>query len=280
MVDLEERLHDLVRAAEPSIRLAGPEAARTRGQRRRVRRRASIAASAVFTATALTLGSWQLLPDHGPPRTLPAAPPTAPKTAHDIPASALLPASAVPFERSARWKADGSTDTVTAPLLDLPGKCRLTGLDTARTPRPVEQRSRSYSGRQEGQQARHTINAYAQEQKAAQVFTALEKALVSECGLHQIGFPAHERSGSAGNPMVKTFAWSSDNAPHGIQVVLMRAGSKLGILQAKELEGFSAESADDLTTYCTSVALWRLHPTAASSPPPYEPDPEAGRKAC
>ncbi|KUJ65119.1 hypothetical protein ACZ90_50895 [Streptomyces albus subsp. albus] len=282
MADLDERLQDLVRAAEPSIRLAGPAAARARGHRRRVRKRAALAASAVFTAAALTIGSWQLTPGDDPTRTLPAAPPPtpAPRTAQDIPAAALLPASAVPFVKFARWQVGRTTDTVTAPLLDLPGKCTFTGLGTAETPRPVEQRARSYIGWKKDQRAQHVINAYTDGHEASQVFTALERTLTSECGLHRIGTPPQEPSGTVTDPLLMTFAWTSDDAPHGIQVVLMRAGADLAVLQAKELGGYSAEYADGITTYCMSVALWRLHPTATSSPPPYKLNPEAGQQRC
>lgn len=108
--ELNDRLHHLAREAEPLVVLAGPQAVRARGERRRARRRAG--AAAVVAALALGVGSWQLLPrldSGGGTRTAPPAASTAP----DPEASAnalldrltaeLLPTSSLPFPVKWQW---------------------------------------------------------------------------------------------------------------------------------------------------------------------------------
>ncbi|WP_431043550.1 hypothetical protein ACQUSR_17800 [Streptomyces sp. P1-3] len=287
MVDLEERLREIARATEPSIRLAGPEAARARGHRRRARKRVTIAASAVFTATALTIGSWQLLPGDDASRTLPAGPAPSPTTTADtpattaaVPSAALLPPAAMPFSAYAHWKSVRSTDGTDAPLLDVNKDCRLTGLDGNRTPVPRSQRARTYEGRKDDQKARHTINAYANERDAVTVYTALEETIRTRCGSPRgVGALDDKPSGSAKAPRITTYIWTPESAPEGMQVVLMRSGTRVAVVQAAGTPGF-AEYTDGVATYCMSVSLWRSQPSAASSPPPYESNPEEAKRRC
>ncbi|MEE4540715.1 hypothetical protein V2S66_01880 [Streptomyces sp. V4-01] len=103
---LDEQLTDLARATEPLVVLAGPDAARRRGERRRARRRA-VAAGAV-AVLALGVCGWQLLPGigEGRDRGAPAASPTG-TLLPDLPVSldaALLPGTALPAYPSRTWK--------------------------------------------------------------------------------------------------------------------------------------------------------------------------------
>jgi hypothetical protein len=110
--ELDDRLHDLAHDAEQLVVLAGPQAARARGERRRARRRAAAAG----TAAALALGvtGWQLLPrlEHAdgtraaPPAA--SARPTPDATAGDglteRLAARLLPAASLPFAPKWQWR--------------------------------------------------------------------------------------------------------------------------------------------------------------------------------
>lgn len=282
MADLEERLHDLLRAAEPSIRLAGPEDARARGGRRRARKRAAIAASAVFTAAAVAIGSWQLMPGDDPTRTLPAAPPSSHQSSAvvpDIPETALLPPTALPFDASARWKTTRTTTGIEAPLLDLGESCRLTGLDEGSGPTPAAQRGRVYKGREQDQHASHTINAYAEERDATSVFSLLEGTLTSHCGLRLATGDPGRPDGSVNKPLVRTYTGVPGRGPTDTQVILMRSGSHVAVAQ-EQGAGLSGEYTDGVSTYCMSVSLWRLHPTVTPSPPPYKYNPEHGQTRC
>ncbi|MFE1931393.1 hypothetical protein ACFW95_13680 [Streptomyces sp. NPDC059474] len=280
MAELDERLRDIARDVEPSIRLAGPEAVRARGRRRRARQRTAITAAAVLAVAAVTAGSWRLLPGDDSSRTLPAAPP-APRTDRvpgaQIPTSALLRPSALPFDAMMRWKtvdaAIGSTDDGRAPLLDLSPSCRLDG------PRPLAQRTRGYQGRA-AEQARHTINAYASDGEAAKVFTSLEETLKDRCARPKtVDTPSSSKT-AVGQPTTMTYGWHSPRAPHDAHVVLMRSGTRVGVLQAEGIGTPSGDYTDGPSAYCVSVALWRLDPTAAASPGPYRNNPEEAKRRC
>ncbi|WP_262703427.1 MULTISPECIES: hypothetical protein [Streptomyces] len=279
MADLDERLRDIARDVEPSIRLAGPEAVRARGRRRLVRQRTAIAAAAVLAVAAVTAGSWRLLPGHDSTRTLPAAPP-APRTDRvpgaPIAASALLRPSALPFDAMMRWKttdSTSSTDNGRAPLLDLSPSCRLDG------PRPLAQRTRDYQGR-EAEQARHTINAYASDGEAAKVFASLEETLKDRCARPKALGTTSSPKLPADEPTTMTYGWHSPRAPHDAQVVLMRSGTRVGVLQAGGIGSPSGDYTDGPSAYCISVSLWRLDPTATASPGPYRANPEEVKRRC
>ncbi|WP_413808057.1 hypothetical protein [Streptomyces sp. OE57] len=280
MADLDERLRDIARDVEPSIRLAGPEAVRARGRRRRTRQRTAIAVAAVLAVAAVTAGSWRLLPGDGSTRTLPAAPP-APRTDRvpgaPIPASALLHPSALPFDAMMRWKTADSTINLTdngrAPLLDLSPSCRLDG------PRPLAQRTRDYQGR-EAEQARHTINAYASDGEAAKVFASLEETLKDRCARPKALGTSSSPKLAADEPTTMTYGWHSPRAPHDAQVVLMRSGTRVGVLQAGGIGSPSGDYTDGPSAYCISVSLWRLDPAATASPGPYRANPEEVKRRC
>ncbi|MBU3865642.1 hypothetical protein KN815_16620 [Streptomyces sp. 4503] len=280
MAELDERLRDIARDIEPSIRLAGPEAVRARGRRRRARQRTAITAAAVLAVAAVTAGSWRLLPGDDSSRTLPAAPP-APRTDRvpgaQIPTSALLRPSALPFDAMMHWKtvdaAIGSADGGRAPLLDLSPSCRLDG------PRPLTQRTRDYQGRAT-EQARHTINAYASDGEAAKVFTSLEETLKDRCARPKtVDTPSSSKT-AVGRPTTMTYGWHSPRAPHDAHVVLMRSGTRVGVLQAESIGTPSGDYTDGPSAYCVSVALWRLDPTATASPGPYRNNPEEAKRRC
>ncbi|MFJ1997149.1 hypothetical protein [Streptomyces asiaticus] len=279
MADLDERLRDIARDVEPSIRLAGPEAVRARGRRRRARQRVTIAAAAVLAVAAVTAGSWRLLPGDDSTRTLPAAPP-APRTDRvpgaPIPASALLRPSALPFDAMMRWEtADSatSTDSGPAPLLDLSPSCRLDG------PRPLAQRTRDYQGRK-AEQARHTINAYASDGEAAKVFASLEETLKDQCARPKALGTTSSPKLAAGRPTTMTYGWHSPRAPYDAHVVLMRSGTRVGVLQTQGIGSPSGDYTDGPSAYCISVSLWRLDPTATASPGPYRANPEEVKRRC
>lgn len=78
---IDRRLRELARDAEPLVVLAGPAAARGRGERRRSRRTGGVLA--LVAAVVLAAGSWQLVPrlagnGHGGTATTPAATVPAP----------------------------------------------------------------------------------------------------------------------------------------------------------------------------------------------------------
>lgn len=107
--ELDDRLRDLARDAEPLVVLAGPQAARIRGERRRARRRA--AAASVAAALALTVGGWQLLPRLDGTGTRAATPAGTATSVPDPPAgtlparieAALLPAASLPYGVKWQW---------------------------------------------------------------------------------------------------------------------------------------------------------------------------------
>ncbi|MEU1946191.1 hypothetical protein ABZ554_28135, partial [Streptomyces sp. NPDC020125] len=194
-----------------------------------------------------------------------------------IPTSALLRPSALPFDAMMRWKtvdaAIGSTDDGRAPLLDLSPSCRLDG------PRPLAQRTRGYQGRA-AEQARHTINAYASDGEAAKVFTSLEETLKDHCARPKtVDTPSSSKT-AVGQPTTMTYGWHSPRAPHDAHVVLMRSGTRVGVLQAEGIGTPSGDYTDGPSAYCVSVALWRLDPTAAASPSPYRNNPEEAKRRC
>jgi hypothetical protein len=105
--ELDDRLRDLARDAEPLVVLAGPQAARTRGELRRARRRTG--AAAVAAALALAVGGWQLLPrldgggDGGVPSAATATAGRTPSQLEQRLGTRLLPASALPYAATWRW---------------------------------------------------------------------------------------------------------------------------------------------------------------------------------
>ncbi|MBI0300698.1 hypothetical protein JBE04_41175, partial [Streptomyces sp. PRKS01-29] len=58
MADLDERLRDIARDVEPSIRLADPEAVRARGRRRRARQRTVLSLIHLSEPTRHSLNSY------------------------------------------------------------------------------------------------------------------------------------------------------------------------------------------------------------------------------
>ncbi|MFI0721785.1 hypothetical protein [Streptomyces sp. NPDC021224] len=121
--ELDDRLHELAQDAEQLVVLAGPQAARARGERRRARRRA--AAAGTVTALALGVTCWQLLPrleqaDRAR-TTAPAASGSAtpePTISTQALTDRLLPTSSLPFAPKWRWTvADNGTKN------DVPSSC-------------------------------------------------------------------------------------------------------------------------------------------------------------
>jgi hypothetical protein len=114
---VDERLRGLARDTESLVVLAGPAAARRRGERRSARRR-NAALSAVV-ALALAVGSWQLLPRLGAdppadPASRGVSPAVPPKSLTAKLTDELLPASALPMYPKWPWQAvpDGSAEKI------------------------------------------------------------------------------------------------------------------------------------------------------------------------
>lgn len=116
---LDDRLRELARDAEPLVVLAGAEAARARGERRRARRRAG-AVSLVAALALAGIGVWQFGPHvgGGQDRTLPAASPTGTTAAPDPTArldAELLPLSSLPAGHGGTWRVVSAADAAKFP---------------------------------------------------------------------------------------------------------------------------------------------------------------------
>jgi hypothetical protein len=113
---IDDRLRDLAHDTEPLVVLAGPAAARSRGERRRARRRAAAVGAAA--ALVLGVGGWQLLPrlDATGTRTAPPAASAAPDPAPSASAlgerllDGLLPPSSLPYPVKWQWSVAGDAE--------------------------------------------------------------------------------------------------------------------------------------------------------------------------
>jgi hypothetical protein len=166
----EDRLRELARDTEPLVALAGPEAARRRGERRTSRQRAG--AASLAAALALAIGCWQLLPHSGGSGrgSLPAATGTAPAGPSAL-RDALLPESALPGYPKYAWKpipdADGAgfPDTCAVPSLH--------GL--------LGQASRTYYDAHDGLVARYRLYAFTDESTAAAQAHLVDARFTAKC---------------------------------------------------------------------------------------------------
>ncbi|MEV1009963.1 hypothetical protein [Streptomyces sp. NPDC049881] len=110
--DIGERLHLLADRMEPVVTLAGPDAARRRGERRRARRRAGTAAASVAVLAAVTAGVWQYALLDKPQEPAPPVPPAAPDLRVPSP-----PPMELPWDERFAWreaKPDASRDELLA----------------------------------------------------------------------------------------------------------------------------------------------------------------------
>jgi hypothetical protein len=175
---LDEQLRDLARATEPLVVLAGPAAARHRGERRRARGRT--AAVGAVAALALGVGCWQLLPGAGAGRDrgAPAASPSGTWTS-DLPASldsVLLPTSSLPFLPGRHWQAIPSAEAAAK----FPTACPA-GPDDG----PYDQAGRVYSA-DDGSLAHYRLYAFPDAKTASLEAGSLFRQISKEC-VHALG---------------------------------------------------------------------------------------------
>lgn len=180
--ELDDRLHDLAHDAEQLVVLAGPQAARTRGEKRRDRRRATAAGTAV--ALALGVTGWQLLPRleqaDGTHTASPAASGTASGTASASPtptgealSDGLLSPSALPYAVKWRWTA---TDAAT--LDKIPPPCGAPAPDG-----PVVEVTGQYVSEMASATAYERLLAYPDEASAATAAEQLRERIGAKCGM-------------------------------------------------------------------------------------------------
>ncbi|WKX71197.1 hypothetical protein [Streptomyces sp. XD-27] len=157
----------------------------------------------------------------------------------------------------------------------------MTGLDGDRAPAPVSQRTRTYEGRRGDQKARHTISVYASERDAITVFTALANTLRARCGVNWPTDRDIAPSGSAADPLIhKFFVRTSHASPEDVEVVPMRSGTRVAVVQVAGIDGFAREYIDGVADHCLSVSLWRTQPSASPSPSLYKNNPEEAARRC
>ncbi|MGA5049044.1 hypothetical protein [Streptomyces arboris] len=176
MADIEELLTDT------PVRLAPAEAIRARGDRRRTRRRVSVAVVAAVAAGAMGLGAWAGLavPDESGRTDVATVGPNPFKS--DGAVHALDP-SELPGHEVMRWKFfDGKwedeADSAPLPKAGLGSTC---GLWSADLDRPEMQYTRLYVG-QDGARARYRVSTYGTRAEAAKAMDQLDVTLVG-CGV-------------------------------------------------------------------------------------------------
>ncbi|MFI0939771.1 hypothetical protein [Streptomyces sp. NPDC021020] len=180
--ELDDRLHDLAHDAEQLVVLAGPQAARSRGEKRRARRRATAAGTAV--ALALGVTGWQLLPRleqaDGTHTAPPAASGTASGTASASPTPArealserLLPANALPYAVKWQWKA-----TDAAGLDEFPSQCEPPSPDGA-----VVEVTGQYVSEMVTGTAYERLLAYPDGPSATAAAEQLRERIAAKCGM-------------------------------------------------------------------------------------------------
>lgn len=222
--ELDDRLHDLAHDAEQLVVLAGPQAARTRGERRRARRRAAAAG----TAAALALGvtGWQLLPrlEHADgTRTAPPAAsgsrtpdPTAGDGLTERLAGRLLPASSLPFARKWQWT------TVEGPAAGkLPSSC-------VALPAPagvVAEAASQYAAPPVAATAYEQLFAYPDQTAAAAAADELRHRLGAKCGMS-----VTEIQDSIWGRLVAHRAMGSSKKISGVTVWIQYEGQYVAVL--------------------------------------------------
>lgn len=183
--ELDGRLRDLARDAEPLVVLAGPQAARTRGERRRARRRA--AAASVAAALALTVGGWQLLPRLSGTGSR-AAPPAGSATSvpgprdgalHARIEAALLPAASLPYGGKWQWVA-----VTPLKVAHFPQPCTVQPPGT-----PEAAADRTYSSQLTAAVAKYQLLAYADTTTAVAQAGAVRMTLQDRCGISAPALP-------------------------------------------------------------------------------------------
>lgn len=179
---LGESLHHLAREAEPLVVLAGPQAARDRGERRRARRRAT--AAGVVTALALGVGTWQLLPrldsDGGGTHTAPPAASatpdpsaTAPTTRRDEIAAGLLAPTSLPYAKKWQW-----AESPEAAARKFPMACAVPMLDGA-----TAEVSRYFRARSIDAYAHQVVVSFPDAAGATGAANRLVKEVGPKCGM-------------------------------------------------------------------------------------------------
>ncbi|MFI0897990.1 hypothetical protein [Streptomyces sp. NPDC020983] len=217
--EFDARLRDLAHDAEQLVVLAGPQAARVRGEKRRARRRAAAAG----TAAALALGftGWQLLPRLGQADGTRTAPPAASGTATPGPASGealterLLPASSLPFAPKWRWTVMG-----TAPDDKLPSACGFP------PPEGVTARSgRTYVAEAVKATAYEQLAAYPDDSAASAAAEELRQRIGAKCGMD-----VAEVGDSVWGRLVAHRAMGSSKKLAGVTVWIQHEGQYVAVL--------------------------------------------------
>jgi len=173
---IDERLRQLARDTEPLVILAGPAAARGRGERRTARRRT--AAVGVVAALALGVGSWQLLPRLGGDGSgaLPAATVSVPASGEAPSArleAELLPPSALPMYPKLQWEA--LPDAIAA--AKYPESCPVSGLHGE----ALAEAGRAYRA-VDGTVAHYHLYAMPSDAAARQQMATLDLLIKAKCG--------------------------------------------------------------------------------------------------
>ncbi|MFI1092956.1 hypothetical protein [Streptomyces sp. NPDC020917] len=251
---IDERLRQLARDTEPLVILAGPAAARGRGERRTARRRT--AAVGAVAALALGIGSWQLLPRLGGDGSgaLPAATVPAP-TSGVAPAARLqaelLPPSALPMYPKLQWEA------VPDPLAaaKYPETCPVSGLRRG----SLAEAGRVYRA-VDGTIAHYHLYAMPSDAAARDQWNTLDVLIKAKCGWAEgIGSSS---APDRGNP----WTGSEYRGLHST-VMLERRGTYIALLDLSSAEGKGTDglfAADPWPGACINGSLGRL--AAADAP--------------
>lgn len=180
--ELDDRLRDLARDTEPLVVLAGPQAVRARGERRRARRRAAAAGTAA--ALALTVCGWQLLPrleDGGAGTAAPAGSVSAlpsgpqPSALQAQLAAALLPDDAMPY--GVKWQWTGVTPEKASQYQP---PCQADPVAS-----PDAEATRTYAAQRTSAVATYRVLAYANPALAAEQALLLRHVMQLDCGMAQ-----------------------------------------------------------------------------------------------
>ncbi|WP_031518394.1 hypothetical protein [Streptomyces sp. NRRL F-5123] len=263
--ELDDRLHDLAHDAEQLVVLAGPQAARARGEKRRARRRATAAGTAA--ALALGITGWQLLPRLEQADGTHTAPPAASGTATppptlsgqaltDLLTERLLPVSSLPFGPKWQW-----TIEATAVENKLPTACGIATPGNA-----TAESGRSYLSEGTKATAYERLSAFADEPAATAAAEELRSRTGAKCGMDVI-----EVEGSVWGPPVAHRAMGSSKKFSGVTVWIQQEGQYVAVLvvdsphsplawqpgdepDGPRPSGCMADSLDDLAMSATPTA--------------------------
>ncbi|KAB2593750.1 hypothetical protein [Streptomyces arboris] len=189
MADIEELLTDT------PVRLAPAEAIRARGDRRRTRRRVSVAVLAAVAAGAMGLGAWAglVLPDESGGADVATVGPN-PFLSDGVvqtPDPSELPGHEVLRWKTVYGESEDEADVAPLPKAGLGDTCALWSADLDG---PDMQYTQVYEGK-DGARARYRVSEYGTRAEAAEAMEQLEVTLVG-CGVKRaVGEPDGEYTG-------------------------------------------------------------------------------------